>query len=391
MAPYPNWITINLDHLLHNISELKSLLDPNCKFLFPVKADAYGHGSLACSFAAHKAGVNGLGVAHLFEGVAIRQYGSLQEILVMGPLTAADFDTCLKYQLTPTITRIDIARLFETFLQTRGVTQRVHLKLDTGMSRYGFRYDSIDEIREILEYSHVKVDGIFSHLACADQSDHSLNQIQIKRFQEFQSKIEAPPELFHLANSAGMLNFKDSHMNMVRPGLSCYGYYPNDDLRDLINLKPVMKLEATVRETHQVTAGNGVSYGHQWIAQTDTFVASVAIGYGDGYRRNFKETPRVSINGELCPIVGAICMDTILVNITHLSTPPVAGSIVIIIDGESHEELSIESVAKSMGTIPYELTCGVARRLQRKYIWRGQILLWKELKSQLGIVVPNEN
>lgn len=385
MVPYPNWITINLDHLVHNIQYLQSLTPKGCKFLFPVKADAYGHGSLACSFAAAKAEINGLGVAHLFEGVALREYGSTQEILVLGPLTPSDFDTCLKYQLTPSITRLDTARAFENFLQARGVIQRAHIKVDTGMGRYGFHHEDIESINEILAYKHISIDGIFSHFACAEDLNHPLNQQQIERFDKMKAELQGDVELYHMANSAGTLNYPQSHMDMIRPGLSVYGYTPNLSNPRSLNLKPVMQLEATIREIKEIQVGEGVSYGQKWIADKPTLVASVAIGYGDGFRRSVLEDTSVVIQGVKCPVIGSVCMDTIMIDISQLTHPPVVGGSVKVIEGIDFPELSVESMARQMNISSYELTCGVARRLQRRYIWRGQILLWDELKSQLGI------
>lgn len=385
MVPYPNWITINLDNLVHNIQYLKSKTPEGCKFLFPVKADAYGHGSLACSFAALKAGINGLGVAHLFEGVALREYGYGQEILVLGPLTASDFDTCLKYQLTPTITRIDTARAFENFLQARGVTQRVHIKVDTGMGRYGFHYSDITPIQEVLDFSHIKVDGIFSHYACAEDTSNPLNETQLQRFLDLKAQLSVQPELFHMANSAATLNYPESHLDMIRPGLSVYGYHPQNIDPSTTELKPVMQWEATIREVKELQVGEGVSYGNHWIADKATLVASVAIGYGDGFRRNLQEGAYVQIQGSNCPVLGTVCMDTIMVDISHLTQLPVVGASVKIIDGTASTDLSVEKISQQMNITPYELTCGVARRLQRRYVWRGQLLLWDELKSQLNI------
>lgn len=386
MVPYPNWITINLDHLVSNIKYLQSLTPNGCKFLFPVKADAYGHGSLACSWAATYADIDALGVAHLFEGVSLREHGSEQEILVLGPLTEGDFQTCLKYQLTPTLTRLDTAIAFEKFLKAKSVCHRVHIKVDTGMGRYGFAYDDPTPINAILNFDHIQVDGLYSHFACAEDIHHPLNLAQLSRFESLKSKLNSLPGIIHFANSAGVFNYPESHLDMIRPGLSVYGYQSVLNPKIPHDLRPVMQIEATVREIKTIHEGEGVSYGQTWVAAKDTLVACVSIGYGDGFRRGLTPQTEVFIKGQACQVLGTVCMDTIIVDLSMLEFIPPIGSSVNIIDGMLSHTLSVETMAQRMNISSYELTCGVARRLKRKYVWRGRLLVWDELKVQLGII-----
>ena len=284
----PNWIEINLDALCNNIQFIRSQIPANTKILLPVKADSYGHGSLACSFAAKFGGADYLGVAHISEGMLLRQYGMDLPILVLGPCTPADFAYFVEFQLTAAITDIRTAMSFDQFLRDTGTTCKAHLAIDTGMNRYGFDAEDFNNIRAALSLKNLKFEGMFTHLATADMPGNPKTQIQIQRFARLVDVLEAEglrPEICHCSSSAGTLLHPESHFDMVRPGLALYGYNCMGATPSPWPIKPVMRIKATIRHIHDVKPGETVSYGGYWMAQQPTRIATVAIGYGDGYLR----------------------------------------------------------------------------------------------------------
>jgi alanine racemase len=383
----PNWIEINLDALCENVAFIRSQIPVGTKILLPVKADAYGHGSLACSFAAKECGVDFLGVAHINEGILLRQYGIDLPILVLGPCTPADFAYFVEFQLTATISDLKTAIAFDSFLEETETSCKVHLKIDTGMNRYGLRAEDFESIREILKLKHLDVEGMFTHLATADMPNNPGTQNQISRYTRLVHVLESEnlrPEICHCSSSAGTLQHPETHFDMVRPGLVLYGYNPMGAFPAPWNIHPIMKIKATVRHIHEINPGEAVSYGGYWVARQPTKVATIAMGYGDGFLRGEYNKGFVKIRGQLCPILGRVCMDATMVDVSHIPNIQV-GEVVDIVNGESDFKISMESVAEEHHTIPYEITVRVARRLYRKYIWKNRMLRWDDLQKELKI------
>lgn len=383
----PNWIEIQLDGLAENIRNIRSRIPPQGKLLFPVKADAYGHGSLACSWAAVHCGVDYLGVAHLFEAVLLRQYGIPIPILVLGTVSPEDFPQIVQYSITPSFADVSTLLAFDHWLAHQGLHWRAHLKIDTGMHRFGITYTDTETIRQVLQLKHLSFEGIFSHLATADMPCHSMTQVQASRFdalvQHLQSLGLRPP-LCHLANSAAVLTGVGTHYDMVRPGIALYGYNPFGESPGAWGLKPVMLMKATIRQIREVATGESISYGQYWTANRPTRVATVAIGYGDGYMRGEVNQGHMLWNGRLCPILGRVCMDATMIDLSDAEEARV-GDVVDVIHGELDERISLEALASRCHTISYEIATRVARRLYRKYHWQGKLLRWDELREQLGV------
>lgn len=370
-VPRPNWIEIDLDNLQSNIRYVRDLLPAGTKMLLPVKADAYGHGSLAISFAAIEAGVDFLGVAHLFEGIALRENGVNARILILGPCMESDFPFLQKYNLTPSISSYEIAKKCPA-------GTKIHVKADTGMHRFGIKYDDVEEIKKICELPNVEVEGLYSHLATADMPEHSAMEIQLVRFDRIVKDLESAglrPPICHIANSAATLRFpQKTHYDMVRPGLAIYGYE--------FSVKPVLRLYATVRALREIEAGEGVSYGHFFVAQKNMRVATVAIGYGDGYLRGKPNEGVIFIRGKACPILGRVCMDACMVDTSDVPDVQV-GDTAECINGEFSPKISVEAFAAAHNTISYEITTRMARRLYRIYKYKGAMMGWHELRSAL--------
>jgi len=380
-VPHPNWIEIDLDNLQSNIRYVRGLLPSSVKLLLPVKADAYGHGSLAISFAAMEAGVDFLGVAHLFEGVALRKNGVKARILVLGPCHENDFPLLLKYGLTPSIPNFEIAE------KLSGSQIKIHIQIDTGMHRFGIKHSNFEEIKKICDLPNLEIEGIYSHLATADMPEHPAVEKQLERFDNLLMELEKggkKPPLCHIANSPATLLFTGrTHYDMVRPGIAIYGYDPIGEFPSRFPIKPVLKLRSTVRALRDVEAGEGISYGHFFVAKKDMRVATVAIGYGDGYLRGEPGKGVIFIHGRACPILGRVCMDACMVDVSEI--PEVkAGDIAECINGEFSERISVEAFAKEHNTISYEITTRMARRLYRIYHYKGKVSGWNEVKKEIG-------
>jgi alanine racemase len=379
--PRPNWIEIDLDHLQGNIAYTRSLLPIGTKLLLPVKADAYGHGSLAISFAAMDAGIDFLGVAHLFEGIALRENGVNARILILGPCLESDFPFLIKYNLTPSIQDYETAKKLSDFLDS---DFKIHIQIDTGMHRFGIRYDNFDEVKKICELPNLQVEGIYSHLATADIPEHPALEIQLDRFDQLVKNLENAgirPPLCHIANSPATFLFPDkTHYDMVRPGIALYGYDPLGELPSKFPIKPILRLRSTVRALRRVEAGEGISYGHFFKAKKDMLVATVAIGYGDGYLRGEPNKGVIFINGKACPILGRVCMDACMVDASEIPSVKI-GDMAECINGEFSEQISVEAFAAEHKTIPYEITTRMARRLYRLYRYKGKTCGWNELAA----------
>jgi len=381
-VPHPNWIEIDIDNLQSNIGYVRGLLPAHVKLLLPVKADAYGHGSLAISFAAMEAGVDFLGVAHLFEGVALRKNGVKARVLILGPCHESDIPLLLKYDLTPSIPN------FETAAKLSGSKIKIHMQIDTGMHRFGIKHSDFEEIKKICELPNLEIEGIYSHLATADMQGHPAMEKQLERFDNLLKELEKAgkrPPLCHIANSPATLLFAGkTHYDMVRPGIALYGYDPTGEFPSKFPIKPVLKLRSTVRALRSVEAGEGISYGHFFVAKKDMRVATVAVGYGDGYLRGEPSKGVIFIQGKACPILGRVCMDACMVDVSEIPEVKV-GDIAECINGELSGQISVEAFAKEHNTISYEITTRMARRLYRIYRYKGKVNGWHEVKKEFGV------
>jgi len=378
-VPRPNWVEIDIDNLQSNIRFVRSLLPAKTKMLLPVKADAYGHGSLAVSLAAIESGVDFLGVAHLFEGVALRENSINARVLILGPSLETDFPFLLKHNLTPTIQDYETAKKLSEFL-TGSSQLSIHVKIDTGMHRYGIEHNNFDEVKRICELPNLNVEGIYSHLATADM-EHCATEMQLSRFGSLIKELEKAgirPPICHIANSPATLSQFKPHYDMIRPGIAIYGYQPFE--KTVFPLKPVLRLRSTVRALRDVAKGEGISYGHFFVAEKDMRVATIAIGYGDGYTRGEPSKGKIFINGKAAPILGRVCMDACMVDVSEFLEVK-AGDIAECINGEVSEEISVEALAKEHNTIPYEIATRMARRLYRLYRYKGKIMKWDEYVS----------
>lgn len=365
------WVEINLAALSNNIVQIKKLLQPGTEFMAVVKADAYGHGAVSVAQTALKAGASWLGVATVPEGIQLREAGIKAPILILGATyTPEQVQAIALGQLEPTLCNAKQALIFSDILETINLDSplRVHLKLDTGMSRLGTDWLHCAEFVQLVAgLPHLSIQSVYSHLATADSPDATVMNLQHQRFESAIARIKnigiEIPRL-HLANSAATLSDKSLHYDMVRVGLAIYGFYPSEHLRSTVELQPVLQVKARVTHVKTIEKGAGVSYGHTFIASERMRLAVVGIGYADGIPRNLSNNMQVLIRGVKVPSVGAITMDQIMLDISAI--PDVReGEIVTILGTEGNEQITAQDWANQLNTISWEILCSFKHRLPR--------------------------
>lgn len=367
------WAEIDLSALEHNYRVLRSLVPTGCRLLFPVKSDAYGHGALPIAQRLERLGADYLAVASMEEGAELRAGGITLPILVLGGTDPRWTEELIRYQLTQSVFDEATAVSFSEAAQRLGKRLKVHLKVDTGMTRLGFLCgtealsDTADAVERIYALHGLEWEGIFTHFAKADQ-DESYTMLQFTRFLDLLDTLEKRGikfEICHCAASAAVLNYPCTYLDMVRPGLAIYGHYPSPECEGLdgFGLVPVMTLKTCVISVKDVPAGTPVSYGCTHVLQENSRVAVLGIGYGDGLPRSCSDHLKVWWKGQELPILGTICMDLCMVDATQ--APELRTGEEIEIFGP---HIPVEAVAELAGTIQYEILCGINKRVPRIYL-----------------------
>ena len=366
------WVDINLSALEHNVRSLKALLPPKCDLMSVVKADAYGHGAVTVARTALKSGATWLGVATVPEGIELRQAEIDAPILVMGAVNdPAEVLAIAQWNLQPTIVKPKQALIFSETLAANNpaISMPVHLKLDTGMSRLGFSWErAVEFARFVQQLAHLETVSLYSHLATADSPDPSTMQLQHERFESAIAALKKenllPPRL-HLANTAATLSTDhDLCYDMVRVGLGTYGLYPSPHLESATTLKPVLEVKAKITHLKNIKAGDGVSYGHRFIADKDMRIAIVGIGYADGLPRILSNQLEVVVNKTRVRQIGSITMDQLMLDVSHLEGVQ-EGDIVTLLGQAGAHTLSADQWAEMAGTISWEILCSFKHRLPR--------------------------
>ncbi len=367
------WIEVKGKAIETNVRQLRSKLNKNCQFMAVVKADGYGHDAKLVSEYAIKGGASQLGVATLNEGIKLRSSGVKKPILILGNLyTKRDLILCFKNDLMPTISSIRECLICNNIGKQFGLKFLLHLKVDTGMSRLGFEYNKfVQQFEKIKSFENILIEGIYSHLSSADEANalnpKSITQSQRLKFNELLKHINLDRNneiKIHLANSAGMLINKDFHFQMVRVGLSMYGYSPLDKIDKNLSLKPALFLKAKVAFIRTIDPGVGVSYGGKFVSHRKTNLAVLSIGYADGVPRNLSGKIKVIHNDKLYPQVGSITMDQMMVDITGSSEINV-GSTMVLLGSDGDKTISPVEWARKSNTIPWEILCSFKNRLPR--------------------------
>lgn len=381
----PVWAEIDLDHVAHNLREFQKILPATTTIMAVVKADAYGHGAVEVANAALHAGAMRLAVAIVEEGIVLRKHGIAAPIQVLGASAPGTEKAIIEHRLTPTIFTIDSARRFSEAGNTLGKTVPFHVKLDTGMGRIGLRQDQLAAFLDDLKtLPHLDMEGVFSHFSKADEFDKTYTRQQIHTYQTCLKMIDDAdfsPRIRCLANSAGTMEMSATLFDMVRIGISLYGLYPSHEVdKARVHLKPVMRWKTNIVHLKTLPPGEAVSYGGMFVSQRPTVVATLPLGYADGYRRRlWKLGATVLVHGQHAPIIGKVCMDMFMVDVTDIPGVRVGDEVVLI--GKQHEQtITADDMAAKLDTINYEITCAVGKRVPRVYLQHGKVVA---VRSQL--------
>jgi len=362
--PHPAWIEINLAQLKENIRIIREFVAP-AKVCLAVKANAYGHGLVPTSQAAVEGGMDYLAVSCLQEGAILREAGIQVPILVLGAIHEDQIGELVNYQLEITIASLYKAQLVAHYCELLGKKCRVHVEVDTGIRRTGVRAQSAKELVAYLQAKKCfEVVGIYSHFAGAEKRDEPLAKQQIVEFLSLTEQL--PPMMRHLANSNGVLYFKESHLDLVRVGVLAYGYLPEDAPEKLQGIKPCFSLKSKVGYFKVVSSGTGISYGHTYVTDKQTRIITVPVGYGDGYRRSLSNKASVIVRGKRFPIAGTVCMDQLMVDVGDQEV--YVGDEVILIGGEGEASVPVMEIVNLCETIPNEILTAFGERIPRVYI-----------------------
>ena len=364
----PVWAEISLSSLRHNMRQIRSLLKPGVRFCPIIKADGYGHGAVPLAHEAVALGADYLGVAILDEAAALRAAGITVPILILGytPPQAASF--VVSNHITQTIFSKEQADALSAAAAGLGMSVKVHVKVDTGMTRIGVRpEDAAAFCSYVSSLGNLVLEGMFTHFASSDSADRSYCLKQFERFQAAMAAVEASGirlAIRHCANSAAILSMPEAQLDMVRAGIILYGLKPSDECPIPIELRPAMRLKARLAMVKQVPPGVGVSYGSIFHTQKDSVLGTIPIGYADGYTRMLSKKAEVIVRNQRAPVVGRICMDQCMTDVSHI--PDVRAGDEVLLFGSP--ELPADEIAAHLGTINYEIVCMVGKRVPRVYV-----------------------
>ncbi|MBU5313027.1 alanine racemase [Tissierella carlieri] len=373
----PAWMEIDLDNLIHNYKEIRSILKEKTELMAVVKADAYEHGAIQIVRTLMEEGVEKFGVAHLSEALHIRKYVKDAEILIMGYTPEYLAEKAILNDITLTVYLKEQGEIFSQLAKRLDRTVKIHVKIETGMNRLGFmpNEDGIKDIKDIYNMDNIEVEGMFTHFAASDD-DPSYTMEQVRRFDyvcNALQKLDINIPIKHISNSAAIMNFPDLNYDMVRAGIILYGVYPfpNAD-RELLKLKNILTLKAQISHVKEIGSGEKLSYGLIYEAKKKTKIATVPIGYADGFSRELSNKGNCIVNNTVVPIVGRICMDQLMIDVTGLDVK--RGDEAILMGKSLDKEITIEEVANKSGQIPAAVQCMFNKRLPRIYIKNKEII-----------------
>lgn len=363
---------IDLDKLAVNVHNIKSVIGKQTKLLAVVKADAYGHGAVESAKTLIDNGVDYLGVATLEEGAELRCADITAPILVLGYVSCNEMKQALEYDMEMTIFDMQTAKKLSAVCKEMNKPAKIHIKIDTGMGRIGFltRGESIAEIVEINSLPYIEITGIYTHLAESDSSDKSYAKQQFEKFMNFIKKIEAKgvvPPIKHVSNSGAIIDLPEFDLDMVRAGIILYGLKPSGEVNfTRIQLQPVLQWKSYLSFVKTLGKGESIGYGRAFVTKQKTAVGTVPIGYADGFSRSLGNCGKVLVKGQIAPIIGRICMDQFMVDLSGVEAPEM-GDEVVLIGNQGGEAISAEEVAALRNTINYEVLCNISRRVKRIY------------------------
>ncbi len=367
----PAWAEIDLSALTHNIVSIKNRIGPHVSIIGIVKANAYGHGAYEVCKVLHGQGVEIAGIAILEEGIHLRDKGIRTPLLLLGGIFEDQIDEVIRYNLMPTVYDLGLVGVLSKKARYFKRNVKVHVYVDTGMGSIGVKHNkAVEFVKSLMTMQNIIVDGIFTHCSSSDEKDPSYTNLQIQRFKEVlagleEIKLHIP--LRHMANSGAIISHPEACFNAVRPGLALYGMYPSEEVSRDIRIRPVMSLKAKIIHIRDMEAGDVVGYGRTHLITKPARIATLPLGYDDGYNRLHSNQGKVIIRGIKAPIVGLVCMDQCFVDVSGIRDVSV-GDEVVLYGNQGRETITAESVARQLNTIPYEITCNVAKRVPRIYL-----------------------
>lgn len=370
----PAWVEVNLSNLDYNIKNIQAKAGGR-PLIGVIKADAYGHGAVMVAEVLRQNGVKTFAIATLQEAVTLREAGATEEIIMLGLTPDMYADTIVKYDITPVVCDATNAKAISDAAAAAGKVVEGLIAVDSGMGRIGYLADDLEnavfDVKKIAQLPNFKIKGLFSHMSTADAYDKTYSHYQEEQFNKFYDAliaagVEVP--LKTLANSASIMELPSIHFDTVRPGIILYGQYPSDEVdRKGLHIKPAMSVKANIIHLKDVPANFSVGYGRKYISEKPAKIATLALGYADGYPRPYSAHAKVIVNGVLCPIAGNICMDQCMVDVSEVPDVKV-GDEVIIMGSDGVHEISAEDIAKATGTINYEICCAFGQRLPKVYV-----------------------
>jgi len=372
------YTNIHLDRIRSNMEALIKNLTPGTKVIGVVKADSYGHGAVPVAKTIDPY-VTGYAVAAAEEGYQLRRYGIKKDILVLGVTPKSQYQEAIRQEISMAIFRLEWAKELSALAVTLGKSAKIHIAVDTGMSRIGFMptEESADIIKEIASLPGIQLDGMFTHFARADETDKSAALMQMEKFTRFhqmlqERNVEIP--LVHCSNSAGIVDIQKANMDAVRAGIIIYGLYPSDEVdKNKVILKPAMELKSFVTYIKEIGPGTAVSYGGTFVAEKPMKVGTVSIGYADGYPRNMSGKGSVLVNGKRVPILGRVCMDQMMIDLTEVPEA-FEGMDVTLLGRDGEEEITMEELAATCGGFHYEIPCVIGKRVPRVFVDNGVVV-----------------
>ncbi len=373
------WAEINLDAIAHNVKNIRKLVGDATKILCVVKANAYGHGFFETAKTMIENGADALAVATFEEGRQLRLSGFSAPILVLGSVGTVLASDMIKYDIAATITDETLAHAMSKAAIQQESLAKFHIKVDTGMSRLGFSCDEtgIERIKKICSLPNVEAEGLFTHLSCADEKDRAMTDSQYNKFMFVANSLEKENIKFkykHICNSAGIIEYPEYHLDMVRPGIIIYGLYPSSDIScERLDLIPAMTVKARITRIEEKDDDTPVSYGATYRTKGITKLATVPIGYADGYLRCLSGTAVMSVSGKIVPVVGKICMDQCMIDVSSVNNINVGDEVIVFGNG-GDSNISLETLAKNAGTVPHEILSLTGNRTPRVFIKDKKII-----------------
>ncbi len=372
----PAWLEINLDNLCHNIHIIKEKLNSKSEIMAVIKANAYNHDAVSIARKLQSIGVHMFCVSILTEGLELRQSGINDSILLLNYVRDSEIKEAILNDLEMTVYDYNQALLMDEIARDLNKRAKIHIKIDTGMSRLGFLPGTVafQKILDILNLKNIETMGIYSHFATADTDDKGNTRKQYEIFSTFVNSVEQASGKKlkkHISNSAAIMDYPEYDLDYVRPGIIMYGYPPSDDMKHHWDLKPLMTLKAIVSNIKILPEGSGISYEHSYVTQRITKVATIPLGYADGISRLFSNKIHVSIKGKPARSIGNICMDQFMVDATDIDDVKIGDEVVVF--GNAENAMSLPEMADIMGTIHYEIMCMLSRRIPRVIIEDGKV------------------